>query len=61
MDSLSVIKDFNPFCNSGSGFNVGLKGLAMHQLSFEGAKEAFCDGIIPTAVPLSGGTPPTGS
>jgi hypothetical protein len=48
MQSLTVIKHFDIFEYGLLGFLLTPKGLMMNQLGFQGVKEAFGHGIIPT-------------
>ena len=41
MEPLTVVKDFDPFTDGGSGFGAGGKLAAMPQFPFETAPEAF--------------------
>ena len=48
MELLSVIKDFNITEYCLPSLSSGLIALMMNQLCFQGMKEAFRNGIIPT-------------
>jgi hypothetical protein len=47
MDPLPIIEDLNPFYNGSSSLPMGLEGMAIHQFSLQGTKEALCNCIVP--------------